>query len=211
MNFYKTKGEGGNATAVHAAEPTAFPAHFAPCGRATKLRPGNSEVTKLKGLWLTLSDDARSYWQELFVSPTSQAEIRKLLLAQLKVNLRFDKQLNQFRDWELEQRARDVEAERQLDDERELKSQFGEDWSLDQIREEVLRRSYARALQTGDFAAGRKTIVQDLNVKKVALDERKLLLLEKKAAAFDQAKEVLGNKDLGEDEKRQRMLQLFGM
>ena len=176
-----------------------------------KLRSPDSEITKLKVLWRdSLAEDAKAFWQELFVSASTQAQIRKEMLAKLKVNLRFDKQLNAFRDWELEQRQLDLESERQLEDERRLKAEFGE-WTLDQIREEVLKRSYARAMATGDFASGRKTIVQDLNVKKVAQDERKLVILEKKAAAFDQAKDVLGDKKLTDDQKRQRMLQLFGM
>ena len=176
-----------------------------------KLRSPDSEITKLKVLWRdSLAEDAKAFWQELFVSASTQAAIRSELQKKLKVNLRFDKQLNAFRDWELEQRQLDLEAERQLEDERRLKAEFG-DWTLDQIREEVLKRSYARAMATGDFASGRKTIVQDLNVKKVAMDERKLVILEKKAAAFDQAKDVLGDKKLTDDQKRQRMLQLFGM
>jgi len=176
-----------------------------------KLRSPDSEITKLKVLWRdSLAEDAKAFWQELFVSASTQAAIRSELQKKLKVNLRFDKQLNAFRDWELEQRQLDLESERQLEDERRLKAEFGE-WTLDQIREEVLKRSYARAMATGDFASGRKTIVQDLNVKKVAQDERKLVILEKKAAAFDQAKDVLGDKKLTDDQKRQRMLQLFGM
>lgn len=177
----------------------------------SKLRPGNSELTRLKALWRGLSDDARAFWRELFVSSEAQAEVRRQLSAKLKVNLRRDSQLNAFRDWELEQRKLDLEAERQQEDERRLREEFGEQWTLDQIREEVLKRSYARAISDGDFAAGRKTIVQDLNVKKVALDERKLQLLEKKAAAFDAAKGVMNNAELSEDQKRQRMLELFGM
>lgn len=157
----------------------------------TKLRAGDSELTKLKAKWRELSEDARSYWQELFVSQTTQAEIRRQLLARLKVNLRRDNQLNAFRDWELEQRRLDLEAERKLEDERRLVEQFGDKWTLDQIREEVLKKSYARSLATGDYESGRKTIVQDLNVKKISLDERKLVLLEKKAAAYDRAQAAL--------------------
>lgn len=176
----------------------------------TKLRPGNSEVTKLKLLWRDLSDDARAFWQELFVGQTSQAEIRRQLLAKLKVNLRFDKQLNSFRDWELEQRTLDLEAERQEEDERRALAE-NPDWSLDQAREEVLKKAYKRASARGDFDLGLKTVVQDLNVKKISQNERKLALMEKKAAAFDTAKGVMENKELTEDQKRQRMLELFGM
>ena len=153
----------------------------------TKLRGGqNSEITRLKALWLTLSDDARSFWQELFVSPVTQAEIRKQLLAKLKINLRFDAQLNAFRDWELEQRARDLEAERQMEDERRILSEHP-NWNLDQAREAVLTRSYERSISSGDFKLGLATVVQDLNVKRTDLESRRIVLLEKKAAAYDRA------------------------
>ena len=156
-----------------------------------KLRPSEIELTKLKVLWRdSLSEDAKGFWRSLFISADStQAQIRQQITTRLKINLRHDSQLNAFRDWEMEQRESDIEAERQEEDERRLKEQFG-DWTLDQVREEVLKRSYARAIREGDWGAGRKTIVQDLNVKKVQLDERKLVLLERKAAAFDQLKDM---------------------
>lgn len=148
-------------------------------------------MTQLKAKWRELSDDARSFWSELFSSATKQADIRSQLLAKLKINLRFDKQLTVFRQWVQQQEVLDTEAEAMEDDQRRLNQEFGADWTLDQIREEVLKRSYARAITTGDFASGRKTIVQDLNVKKVALDERKLVMLEKKAEAYDRAQAAL--------------------
>ena len=174
----------------------------------TKLRGGqDSEITRLKALWRGLSDDARAYWQELFVSDATQAQIRKELAAKLKINLRFDKQLTAFRQWEAAQQELDLKAERMEEDARRLKEEFG-DWTLEQIREEVLRRSYAQAIAEGDFSAGRKTIVQDLNVKKVSLDERKLVLLEKKAAAFDQAKEVIESQ-LSPEEQKARLKEIL--
>jgi hypothetical protein len=175
-----------------------------------KLRPGNSELTRLKVLWRdSLTDEARDYWRSQFLSSDfTQAELRKQMFARLKINLRHDSQLNAFRDWEMEQRSRDLEAERMQEDERRLQEEFGSDWTLDQIREEVLKRSYARALATGDFASGRKTIVQDLNVKKVAQDERKLLILEKKAAQLDQVKEVMDAK-LSPEEQRKRLKEIL--
>jgi len=175
----------------------------------SKLRGGTeSELTKLKAKWRELSEDARSYWSELFAGSQTQADIRAQIQTKLKITLRFDKQLTAFRQWVARQETLDAEAEAMEQDERNLKEQFGDNWTLDQIREEVLKRSYARAISTGDFAAGRKTIVQDLNVKKVALDERKLALLEKKAAAFDQAKEVIESK-LSPEEQKARLKEIL--
>jgi hypothetical protein len=177
-----------------------------------KLRAGNSELTKLKVLWRdSLAEDAKSYWQELFVSPDhTQAQIRQLIASKLKINLRFDKQLNAFRDWEMEQRQLELEEERQQEDERRFIEEFGSD-NLDLIREKVLKKSYARSIAKGDFKSARATVVQDLNVEKVNLDKRKVAILEKKAAAFDQAKDVLTNKELSEEQRAQRMREVFGI
>jgi len=146
------------------------------------------ELSRLKELWLTLSDDARAFWRARLQSGgagNTQPEIRRDLLAKLKINLRHDNQLSNFKSWMQDQDGREEEAEKQTDDERQLVEQFGDSWTLDQIRDEVLKRSYARALATGDFAAGRKTIVQDLNVKKITLDRDKF--------EFNAAKAALAN------------------
>jgi hypothetical protein len=161
----------------------------------TKLRAGTeSEITKLKKLWRdTLAEDAKDYWRELFVSPDcSQAEIRRQMFARLKVNLKHDSQLNKFRDWELEQRALDVEAERQEEDERRAQAE-NPNWTLDEARESVLKKAYQRAGARGDFKLGLATVKQDLSAKKVSLDSRKMVLLEKKAAAYDRAQAALAD------------------
>ena len=155
-----------------------------------KLRAGTeSEVTKLKKLWRdTLTEESRDYWRELFISPAcSQAEIRKQLFARLKTDLRHDSQLTKFRDWELEQRALDVEAERQAEDERRALAE-NPNWTLDEARESVLKKAYQRAGARGDFKLGLDTVKQDLNAKKVTLDREKLDLIKTKAAQLDQIK-----------------------
>ena len=157
-----------------------------------KLRAGNSELTKLKVLWRdSLADDARAYWQQQFASgEVTQAQIRAEMLAKLKINLRFDKQLTAFRDWEMEQRQLDLEAERQEEDERRALAE-NPDWTLDQAREAVLAKAYRRAGATGDFKLGLATIKQDLNSKKMGFEGRRIALLEKKAEAYDRAQEIL--------------------
>jgi hypothetical protein len=144
---------------------------------ANKLPGGkNSELTKLKRLWQQPSFlESREFWREQFVSELKQPEIRALIKKKLQINLQWNRQLTEFTQWIERQDQLEAEAEAMAQDEAQLRSQFGESWTLDQIREEVLKRSYARAMATGDFAAGRKTIVQDLNTKKVALDEQKAI------------------------------------
>lgn len=169
---------------------------------------------RLKEKWRTLAEPVCEYWRQQFVSSRSQADIRRELAAKLQVKLNSDSQLNKFRDWVKDQDARDAEAERMSEDEQRLTEEFGKDWSLDRIREEVLRRSYARAIATGDFASGRKTIVQDLNVKKLALDRDKFEFDAAKAALkyAGELKAIKSNKNLSEAEKvDQARLKLFGV
>src|SRR5258708_5620919 len=138
-----------------------------------KLRSPDSEITKLKILWRdSLAEDARAYWQELFVSPSTQAAIRAELLKKLKINLRFDKQLNAFRDWELEQRAMDLEAERATEAERRIGEEHP-DWTKDQVREDLLKRFYNQARATGDAKLGLKTIAADVKVESLKFDQEK--------------------------------------
>jgi hypothetical protein len=140
-----------------------------------KLMGGDSEVTRLKGLWLTLSEEARDFWRSLFVSPTTQTEIRRQILAELQINLRFDNQLNRFREWLTEQDARDEEAQRMLEDQRRFTEQFGETLTKDQVREKVLKASYARTLASGDFKLGLATVREDRGLLRAQTDQKRFM------------------------------------
>lgn len=157
----------------------------------TKLRANTgSEITRLKAVWLTMSDDARDFWRELFVSDSSQAEIRRQLFAKLKINLKYDSKLNAFRDWELQQRAMDLEAERQAEDERRLLAEFGTD-KLELVREKVLKKTYARSMAAGDSKLALATVDRDVSVARVTVDQAKLVLMQKKSDAYDRAQAAL--------------------
>src|SRR5580692_2496383 len=95
-----------------------------------KLKGGsNSEMTRLKGLWLKMPDDERTYWQELFASNTTVPDIRQEIFTRLGVKLNFNKSWDRFRDWELEQRELDREAERMEADLRQITEEFGDKWT----------------------------------------------------------------------------------
>lgn len=117
-----------------------------------KLRGGSdSELTKLKALWRdSLSDLVRSAWRSRFASTDTQAAIRAEMKTKLKINLSFDSQLTNFRQWVEEQDAMDAEAERQTEEETRLREQHP-DWDADRLRTEVINGSLRRALATGDF------------------------------------------------------------
>ena len=131
-----------------------------------KLRGGSeSELTKLKELWRGLSEEAREYWRALFISKTTQADVRSQLQTKLKIKLSQDTQLNRFRTWVDRQDAMEAEAEAMLDDERNFTEQYGEKLTKDQIRELVLGASYRRSLATGNFKEGRATAKLDLAIE----------------------------------------------
>lgn len=134
-------------------------------------------MTKLKLLWRdSLSESARDYWRALFISATTQSEIRKLISDKLKINFKQDKSISEFRSWLEQQDARDAEAEAQMEDERRLKEQFGDAMTKDQIREKVLSASYARTIATGDFKLGLATVREDRGLMEANTAREKFLL-----------------------------------
>jgi len=151
-------------------------------------------LTRFKELWKSekFSDDARSYWREEFVSKRTQADLRGELLRKLKIHFRRDDQLTAFRSWLDDQDRRDKQAERMVENERRIRADHP-DWTLDQVRDEVLKQSYFETLAAGNFKLGLATIREDVRVKKISIEHRKLVLLEKKAAAYDRAQEVLSH------------------
>lgn len=140
---------------------------------ATKLRPSDSPLTKLKALWRIMPEDQREGWRLKFVSETqTQAQLRDEVKRSTGVHLKYDSQLNAFRDWDARQLALDREAEAQAQDEAQLLNEHP-DWSLDKAREQVLKRSYQRAVATGDFKLGLAALAQDRGLMEARTDRDK--------------------------------------
>jgi hypothetical protein len=171
------------------------------------------ELPKLKQLWPTLHESVQEYWREQFSSPRSQADIRKELSTKLKINLRWDNQLTKFRGWLGDQDLRDQQAERMQENERRLQQEHP-DWSLDKVREEVLRQSYFETLATGDFKLGLKTVKAHQNQEVLALDRAKFEFDAAKSclAKLPDLKTISTNKTLTETQKVEQIrLKLFGV
>jgi hypothetical protein len=134
----------------------------------------DGELPKLKTLWPTLHESVQEYWREQFLSQRSQADLRKELLAKLKINLRWDNQLTKFRGWLEQQDVCNAKAERMQENESRLRKEHP-DWSLSQIREEVLRQSYFETLASGDFKLGLKTVTGELKANAQAEDRQRYL------------------------------------
>jgi hypothetical protein len=167
-------------------------------------------LTQLKVRWRGMAQSARERWRERLDGPSTQAELRKLIRAEMHLELKRDTQLTDFRAWLEEQDARDQEAERQKDDEIAL-AQAHPDWDADRLRSEVIAASMRRAIATGDFKGlGLKAVKAGQNERVLSLDERKLRLLEERARKADEA-EGITRSTASNEEKVARMRALFGM
>jgi hypothetical protein len=175
----------------------------------TKSGQPETPMQLMKDAWKRMSDDARDYWREQFSSSRKLSELRAELHTKLKIKFNFDARLSEFRSWVMDQDMRDEQAERLQENEARLIAQHP-DWSLERIREEVLRQSYFQTLASGDFKLGLKTVKAHQNQEVIGMDERRLKLLEKKAAAYDEAKGILGDRELTEQQRETRMRELFG-
>lgn len=134
-----------------------------------------SELSRLKQLWRTLSEDARAFWRSRLQSSgvgNTQPEIRRDILAKLKINLRHNSQLSDFKNWMEDQDARDAQAERAEENQRRLTEQHP-DWSIDRVREEVLKQSYLETLATGNFELGLKTVAANSKIEELQFDKEK--------------------------------------
>jgi hypothetical protein len=175
-----------------------------------KLR-GNtqSEVTRLKKLWLGWSDAEREAWRALFSSDTTQAAIRQRLKVEVGITLKSDGQLTGFRSWVQEQADRDAEAERQADDERRL-AELHPDWTAEQLRAEVIAATYRRALATGDFKLGLQTVTADQKERLISLDREKFEHLKAQAAQAGATEQVLDDAALTPEQRAQRIKEIYG-
>lgn len=178
-----------------------------------KLLAGISEITRLKELWLSLDEDTRDYWREQFLSRRSQKSIREELNKKLEVELTHDFQVSRFRFWVADQDELDAEKERMLEDERRLIAEFGSSRTLDEIREMVLKRSYARTLARSDFQLGLRTMRADYNERTLQLhrDKFEFDAAEVCLRKLPELKVISSNPELSDIEKIDRIrLELFG-
>jgi hypothetical protein len=151
----------------------------------------------------------RDSWRARLCSPDwTQAQNREAIRSELGVVLESDSQLTRFRQWVAEQDLMDAEQERQAEEETRIKSAHPE-WTLDQVRDEVLKLSLYRAVATGEFAKlGLPAVDRVMRRDQLLLDREKLDLLTRKAAQADQAADITRS-ELSAEEKAARMRELF--
>ncbi len=129
-------------------------------------------MQKLKAVWRRLPEATQDYWREQFGSSRKQADLRQELAKKLSVSLPADSKLTKFRAWLEDQDLRDAQAERMEENTRRIQTEHPE-WTLDQVREEVLRQSYFETLATGNFKLGLAARKSDLAEQTLKFDREK--------------------------------------
>jgi len=137
------------------------------------------ELSRLKLLWQkSLSDTEKTYWRDRLYASVTMAKLREEILERWQIKLDYDSQLLAFRRWDERECEAEFERELQQDEEQRLAEEFGGPCGLPRMRQEVLRRYYQRVLATGDFKQGLSIAREHRNIKKLAIDTRKIRLRE---------------------------------
>lgn len=132
-----------------------------------------TEMTKFKKLWHTLSEDDKEYWRGRLISDeVSNDEIRAEIFTKYEIDLKHDRQLYTFRQWEKEQRLLDLEEERMHDTERRYREQFP-NATKEQIRDHLLIETYKRTTLNGNFPLGLQAIRADTQLGTLDLNREK--------------------------------------
>jgi hypothetical protein len=169
-----------------------------------------SELTRLKTLWRSWPDGEKQKllgWREEGIT---NAEIRSRIKKYYSVNLVRDGQLSEFWSWCSAELESDAFNEFMAAREQSLTDNHPES-SREQIREAMIKEWYAWSKMQRDPKLGLKVVNMDLKDQEQKISQRKLELLEKKAAQADQAKGVMENKELTEDQRAMRMREIFGI
>ncbi len=203
----------------------------------TKSGKPETALQQLKAVWLRLPEPTQDYWREQFSSSRKQSDLRAEIAKKLSVHLPSDSRLSKFRAWLDDQDLRDEQAERMQENTRRIQAEHP-NWTLDQVREEVLRQSYFETLASGDFKLGLKTVAADQNERsgkfKASLETEKLKLAQQAEIRAQQEfnlarekfqfnavaacrkhlpalKSIESNKSLSEEQKTQLFMEkLFG-
>ena len=175
-----------------------------------KLRPApDSQLRKLKEL--PPQDRAEVYsWRG--EAGMTNAAIRERIGERFGISLKRDEQLSEFWQWQFGQAAVDSLGDMMSADEQQLADKFP-NLTLDSIRKATIKRSYAVAalMQEEHPELGLKVVSVDLKDKASEQEDRKIAVLERKAALLDQAKGVMEDKELTEAQRAARMREVFGI
>lgn len=148
-------------------------------------------------------------------------DVRGSIVDQYQISLSSDSQLTRFRDWQyLQQRTE------RLNDWTEnfqtALQEFNPSADLDQVRQFIYATLMKESAASGNAKLALDVLAMDLAERSAKtkaqqkerdqqLTERRIRLLEQKAEQADQAKGILQDGQLNEEEKAQKMRGLFGI
>jgi hypothetical protein len=136
----------------------------------------SDQFEKLTVLWgKHMPEDEQIYWRDLFQSKTDLPTLRERLQGELNINLYYDNVLEKFLAWVDQACLREAAALR-MEEEDRIVRRAHPDWTLDQVRDEVIWRAYNRTLAEGDFDLGLKVVRMHLGAEKILLDRAKFEL-----------------------------------
>lgn len=171
-----------------------------------------SEMTKLEILWDGLSEEDKDYWREQFLSEQTVPQIRQLILDKLNINLRFDIQFRRFRAFVNERDQIAAELER-VATEANVIHDVHPGWTVDQVRDEVLKRAYERVLCRGDLNQGLNIVRVHTCLKRYLLDQEKheFNAVDVCRKQLPELKEIEDDDTMTESEKTQAFMEkIFG-
>ena len=131
-----------------------------------------SEMTRLKMRWDEMSEDEQDYWRELFLSDLPVPKIRERMREELQINLPHDVQFNRFRAFVQDRDLIDEELVRAGNEARVMR-ELHPGRSTDDIRDELIKRSYERVLCRGDYAQGMHVLRAHTRLNRYLLDREK--------------------------------------
>jgi hypothetical protein len=177
-----------------------------------KIRGKNSEVARFKELWRQMDDVNQDYWRERMTSRQTQKSIREEIKAKHGIDLAHDGQMTRLRRWVEEHYERAERAERMQENARRLEEEHP-DWTTDQLRKEVLKRSYYESLEFANFKLGLSTARINLSEKAIELNRDKFEFDAARACLeqLPELKYISTNPQLSDTQKIDQIrLKLFG-
>ncbi len=139
------------------------------CGRG-KNPP--SEVTMMKEKWLQLTQEERKFWCGILFSKAKARYVRARIRKGFGIDLGKKNQLRRFRDWVRKVRKAEYDAIRNQEREDKFKSEHPE-WSLDRVREEVIKESYEWNREQKEFRIAIQTIMAHCRVESNELNQKR--------------------------------------
>jgi hypothetical protein len=169
-------------------------------------------VRQLKERWHKFPEDKKDEWGEKFEEDKrAPRRLQKFLIEETGVLLE-GYPLSGFCFWVRTQHGRRLRQKRMLENESLIQKKHP-DWTLDQIRDEVLRRAYSETLANDNFTLGMQVIRTHITIKRFLLDLEKfkfdaVALCRTELPAL---KAIEASKGLTEAQKTQRWIEkLFG-